>query len=453
MSVERHSDGRYRYRATGYYNDGTSCRISGTAPKTENTRAAALRCEADHIASIAMQPPPPAGQKKGRNGKSHTGPLTVDVTPAPGTIAVTPAPAEPAKPAVPTVKDFVPVYLASSKLDNKISWYQSKAHILGLHVVPRLGDLRLDEITFSVIEDLKIALAETRNGRVKRAMRLLNPKTINNVLTTLRHMLQVARKRGLIDRLPEILRMKAAPSKFDFLTFEESERLVAHAEGQWKTMIIVALRTGLRRGELLGLRWEDVDLVRGRLFVQQSYVRGVFGTPKSGKPREVPLSNQARHALEAHRHTRSERVFCDAQGRPFKMGIMLSKLWRMCRLAGLRQIGWHVQRHTFASHLVMRGVAIRAVQEMMGHASIVITQRYAHLAPEVSRDAVQLLDATSERPAQGRPGHERPAQESTPGPTGAELREKSRRTQRPRAADERTVAKKWQETQPGAAAA
>src|SRR5439155_641716 len=90
---------------------------------------------------------------------------------------------------------------------------------------------------------------------------------------------------------------------------------------------------------------------------------------------------------------RSERVFCDAEGRPFKTGIMLSKLWRMCRLAKLRSIGWHVARHTFASHLVMRGVAIRAVQEMMGHASIVITQRYAHLAPEVSRDAVQLLDA------------------------------------------------------------
>ena len=100
-------------------------------------------------------------------------------------------------------------------------------------------------------------------------------------------------------------------------------------------------------------------------------MRGVFGTPKSGKPREVPLSNQARQALSAYRHTRSERVFCDAEGRPFKTGIMLSKLWRMCRLVKLgRKIGWHVARHTFASHLVMRGVAIRAVQEMMGHASM-----------------------------------------------------------------------------------
>jgi hypothetical protein len=61
--------------------------------------------------------------------------------------------------------------------------------------------------------------------------------------------------------------------------------------------------------------------------------------PKCGKPREVPLSNLARQAFAAHRHTRGERVFCDVEGRPFKTGIMLSKLWRMCRLAKLRRIG------------------------------------------------------------------------------------------------------------------
>jgi len=87
------------------------------------------------------------------------------------------------------------------------------------------------------------------------------------------------------DRLTRPLRVSAS-AIFDFLTSEESERLIAHAEGQWRTMIIVALRTGLRRGELLGLRWEDVDLVNGKLYVRESYVRGVFGTPKSGKPRE-----------------------------------------------------------------------------------------------------------------------------------------------------------------------
>lgn len=215
-------------------------------------------------------------------------------------------------------------------------------------------------------------------------------------------MLQVGRKRGLLTTVPEISRVKTPLPDWDFLTFEESERLIAHAQGTWRTMILVALRTGLRRGELLGLRWEDVDLDRGRIRVVENYVRGQFKAPKSGKPREVPLSREARAALAEHRARRGEggeRVFCDAQGKPYTQGVMASQLERACRLAGLRVIGWHVLRHSFASALVMRGVAIRAVQDLMGHASIVITQRYAHLAPHVSQDAVCLLDGPSAGPS------------------------------------------------------
>ena len=67
-------------------------------------------------------------------------------------------------------------------------------------------------------------------------------------------------------------------------------------------------------------------------------------------------------------------------------------LWRASKRADLRRVGWHVLRHTFASHLVMRGVALKAVQELLGHASIEMTMRYAHLSPDVRRDAVQVLD-------------------------------------------------------------
>ncbi|MDQ3299393.1 MAG: tyrosine-type recombinase/integrase [Myxococcota bacterium] len=70
---------------------------------------------------------------------------------------------------------------------------------------------------------------------------------------------------------------------------------------------------------------------------------------------------------------------------------------RICRLAGLRQFGWHVLRHTFASHLAMRGAPLKAVQDLMGHATIQMTMRYAHLAPEVARDAVRLLDMNETR--------------------------------------------------------
>ena len=80
-------------------------------------------------------------------------------------------------------------------------------------------------------------------------------------------------------------------------------------------------------------------------------------------------------------------------GDPLTKGECKHPLWRACKRAGLRRIGWHVLRHTFASHLVMRGAPLKAVQELLGHATIMMTMRYAHLAPEIAREAVKLLDA------------------------------------------------------------
>jgi integrase len=161
--------------------------------------------------------------------------------------------------------------------------------------------------------DLPIAPMRADNPNVEH-------ECMNNILTVLGHVLQVGRKRGLLATVPEISRVKTPLPDWDFLTFEEAERLVAHADGVWRTMILVALRTGLRRGELLALRWEDVDLDRGRIRVVENYVRGHFKAPKNGKPREVPLSGEARAALAQHRHMRGERVFCDAKGKPFTQG-------------------------------------------------------------------------------------------------------------------------------------
>ncbi len=118
----------------------------------------------------------------------------------------------------------------------------------------------------------------------------------------------------------------------------------------------------------------------------------VVGTPKSGRSRELPLNDTTLAALKAHRHLRGELVFCNEDGSMLTRHQCKWPLRRAQRKAGLVSLGWHDLRHTFASHLVMRGAQLKAVQELMGHATIEMTMRYAHRSPSVKRDAVALLD-------------------------------------------------------------
>jgi integrase len=283
--------------------------------------------------------------------------------------------------------DFVEKYAVAN---NKPSEVQGKRMIISLHLIPAMGNLRLDQVGAQTIEGYKAA--KLKSG--------LSAKTVNNHLIVLRRMLGVAMEWGLLDRVPVVRWLKVPEAEFDFLDFEEAERLLAAAEGEWRTMVLLAIKTGLRQGELIALRWTDVDLVAGHLVVRQSATRGIVTTPKNGKSRKIPLAPSVLAALKSHRHLRGKLVFCTGDGRMVTKNECKRPLWRACRRAGLRQVGWHMLRHTFASHLVMRGAPLKAVQELLGHASIEMTMRYAHLSPDARRDAVGLLDqATSQRPA------------------------------------------------------
>jgi integrase len=276
-------------------------------------------------------------------------------------------------------KPFLGVYAVTN---NKPSGVEAKRIICNNHLIPALGSRRLDQIG---VQDIEAFKAEKLTDGYA-------PKTVNNFLAVLRKLLTVAVEWGKLEQAPKIQWLKIPDPEFDFLSFEEAERLVAGAPDTWRTMIVVALRTGLRIGELLALRWDDVDLVAGRLVVRRSASRGIIGTPKNGRSREVPLSDRALADLKGHRHLRGELVFCGETGRLLNRGECKWPLWRACRLAGLRRIGWHVLRHTFASHLAMRGVPLKAVQELLGHSTMEMTMRYAHLSPDLRRDSVRLLD-------------------------------------------------------------
>jgi integrase len=349
--------GCWRYRKRVRLPDGNSERIEGTP--SLNTKQAAEAAERAHIERLLRGTPE-------------------------------------RKEEAPRFEEFAGDFLAICRARNKPSEAQTKEMILRVHLIPAFGKRRLDRISYADIQDY----AARKTGK-------LSAKSVNNHLTVLRRLLIVAKKRGLVEAVPEIEWLKVPRPDFDFLTFEEAARLTAATDGDWSCMIITALKTGLRQGELLALRWEDVDLVAGVLRVRRSVTRGVVTVPKSGKGREVPLGDEVLVALKAERHLRGPLVFCTAEGRMFRKNECKHPIWRACKRAGLRQISWHVLRHTFASHLVMRGAAMKVVQELLGHATIEMTNRYSHLSPDVPRHAVKLLDGLSAiTPARGSAGRQ-----------------------------------------------
>lgn len=284
---------------------------------------------------------------------------------------------------LPRLEDFATEFLETYvRANNKPSEQAAKRVHLRRHLLPELGRLRLDEVKVRQVEHLKARLLADK----------LSPKSINNSLAVLGKLLGYAVEVELLEAAPRIKLLPVPEQGFDFLTFDEATRLTKAADGIWAAAILVGLRTGLRQGELRRLAWDTVDLVAGRLVVREAAWKGVVGTPKGGRSREIPLSPEAVSTLKAHRHLRGPLVFCTEAGGMLTVGEMKRPLWRACRRAGLRRIGWHVLRHSFASHLVMRGVPLKTVQELLGHSDIRTTMRYAHLAPEVKHEAVRLLD-------------------------------------------------------------
>ena len=287
---------------------------------------------------------------------------------------------------VPTFEDFAKEFLTACKASNKPSEIESKEAILRLYLVEEFGKLMLDRVGARQIAKAKAEWLE-----------LATPKTVNNRLTVLNKLLTTAKEFGLIAVVPKIAWCRVEEQELDFYTAEESARLLDAAEpGTWRTMILVGLRAGLRRGELLALRRVDCDLVNGKLVIRKSITRGHLTDTKGKRKREVPMSAELAAALHVHltSHER-ELVFpAEPDGRHLTKGELRWPFRRACRKAGLREIGWHGLRHSFASQLVANNVSLKTVQELLGHQSIKTTMVYAHLAPVTKREAVAVLDTT-----------------------------------------------------------
>ncbi|HLK13222.1 MAG TPA: site-specific integrase [Fimbriimonadaceae bacterium] len=275
--------------------------------------------------------------------------------------------------------------------NNKPSEQKNKETNLRLHLLPVFGHLKLGQITTELIERFKAS----------QLARGLSAKTINTQLCTLRTSLSCASDWGILEKLPRIKWLKVPPQRFDFLNPGESARLLDASFESWGgasarfAMVLCALRTGMRIGEIVALRWDDVDFARGYLTVRRSIVLGVESSPKNNRIRHIPLAPDFAVVLRQRFSERqSDFVFGEAQSSGRHATRMLDTA---CRRAGLRHIGWHSLRHTFASHLAAEGVPLNYVQALLGHSTIQMTMRYAHLMPSTLKSAIEALLVAEKR--------------------------------------------------------
>ena len=182
-----------------------------------------------------------------------------------------------------------------------------------------------------------------------------------------------------------------------FYEFDQFERLVEASarESQAELVVLLGGEAGLRCGEMIGLEWSDVDLEKRQLCVARSEWRGHVSVPKGGRIRYVPLTRRLVTALKAGRHLRGQRVLCDDEGKPLTQKMIQVMMRRAARRANVKP-GIHILRHTFCSHLAMRGAPARAIQELAGHQDLGTTQRYMHLSPAALDAAFRLLDGPAE---------------------------------------------------------
>ena len=238
------------------------------------------------------------------------------------------------------------------------------------------GNLNVSDLNTQMIEQWQ-----------SERLNLNKPATVNRVLACLKHMFTKAvdwdmASEETLKQVRKVKFLKEYNKRLRYLDVEGCQTLIDCCAPHLKPIVTVALNTGMRRGEILGLRWEQVDLSHGFILLEIS---------KNGERREIPINTTLEYLFKEMPHSiESKYVFVDKDGKPYK--DVKRSFGTAIRKAGISDFRFHDLRHTFASHLVMAGIDLISVKELLGHKTITMTLRYSHLAPEHKRKAVNTLD-------------------------------------------------------------
>ncbi len=313
--------------------------------------------------------------------------------------------------------DYVPVYLENAKHRLSPVVYEKYCRMLEICIVPMLGHFKLKDIKPIHIQRFVNALEE-RTTHLDGKEGKLTPSTIRRYYTMVQSVLHSAYKLGLIGTNPadsdRITLPKIAEQTTEIFTQEETELLLDRLESeplQFRLLIHLALNTGCRRGELVGLKWSDINFNTGVLTVSRSNYKltgekEIKSKPtKTGKSREIILPPYVLKMLRLYRteqmKTRlligdkwqgDEWIFIQADGKPMYPTTPTLQFSRFLKRAGLPHRKFHALRHTSATLLLANGTNIKNVASRLGHAQLKTTNRYVHAVEEADRQAANTLE-------------------------------------------------------------
>jgi integrase len=303
-----------------------------------------------------------------------------------------------------TVGEYLNRWLNDSVRDTvrRRTWERYEQFVR-VHLIPALGEIKLAKLT----------PAHVRGLYRDRLDSGLAPRTVLHIHRAFSKALKQAAADGLIPRNPAAPVKPPQPRREEIqpLNREQVRALFEAASGdRLETLYIVAVTAGLRRGELQGLKWDDLDLEAGTLQVRRtlSEPKGgyIFEAPKSGKGRSIRLTRRATAALRSHRKRQLEErmklaglwtdhglVFTSGVGTPLLGGNLNRSFKATLRRAGLPEVRFHDLRHTCATLLLKQGVNPKFVQELLGHADITLTLNvYSHVLPDMGDAAAGAMD-------------------------------------------------------------
>ena len=303
------------------------------------------------------------------------------------------------------VGQYLTRWLTDSVQDTvKHTTYESYERLMRIHLVPTLGRIKLKDLTPTHVrglyrEKLDSGLSATSVQRVHALLHKALKQAVNDGLIPRNVTEAVTAPRQTRKEIQALPPEQARA----FLQAAKSDRLEA--------LYLLAIHTGLRQGELLGLKWDDIDLDQGTLQVRRILSAAksgpAFTTPKNNKGRSVRLTPRAVQALRDHRKRQIEErlkqaghwhdtglVFTSTVGTPLNRHNVFGRSFKpLLRRAGLPDIPFHALRHSFATLMLSGREHPKVVQEMLGHSRINTTlDFYSHVLPDMQREAINRLD-------------------------------------------------------------